>query len=191
MASLDAFRSKRITDGQSAEKVEREVFAALVQGAQVWVEGIQRGEPHRLAQSRRDRRGFERRLLARWGRALDAYEMLWLFYTDLGSDLQQRWAGQPLPLGGARFEALQSLHGRACLCAGAILSLLCSGYPIAAEAQWRTLHELAVVANLLSDADEDICVVRPKADSDSGGIRTSVPGESGRAFRLIPDTGSG
>ncbi len=32
------------------------------------------------------------------------------------------------------------------------------------------------------------CVVRSKADTDSGGIRTPVPDESGHAFRLIPDT---
>jgi DNA primase len=32
------------------------------------------------------------------------------------------------------------------------------------------------------------CVVRSKADTESGAIRTSVPDESGQSFRLIPDT---
>ncbi|MEW6154792.1 MAG: RHS repeat-associated core domain-containing protein [Actinomycetota bacterium] len=32
------------------------------------------------------------------------------------------------------------------------------------------------------------CVIRPKADTDSGGNRTPVPDESGHAFRLVPDT---
>ena len=33
-----------------------------------------------------------------------------------------------------------------------------------------------------------MCVVRSKADTDSGGIGTPVPDESGHSFRLIPDT---
>jgi hypothetical protein len=37
----------------------------------------------------------------------------------------------------------------------------------------------------------DTCVGRPKADADSGGIRTWVPADSGRRFRLIRDAGSG
>jgi len=35
---------------------------------------------------------------------------------------------------------------------------------------------------------EFLCVVRPKADTESGGIRTPVPDESGQSFRLIPDS---
>ena len=32
------------------------------------------------------------------------------------------------------------------------------------------------------------CVVRPKADAESGGKRTTVPEQSGQPFRLIPDS---
>jgi hypothetical protein len=53
--------------------------------------------------------------------------------------------------------------------------------PLAIQAKESRFRRFSVVR----------CVVRPIPDSDSGGIRTSIPGESEHGFRPIPNTGSG
>jgi len=51
-----------------------------------------------------------------------------------------------------------------------------------------SLGDREVVLQPIGRPVDGDCVVRPKADTDSGGIRTPVPDETGHSFRLIPDT---
>ena len=128
---------------------------ALTRTSGVWIDHVNGVRRQRLAQERSDRRRFERGVRVRWGAALDHYDMLRIVYRDFGVSLQQRWEGRVPPGGGARFNALLGIHARACLTAGAIHTLLRGGYPGPAEVHWRTLHELAVVAALLSEAENE------------------------------------
>jgi hypothetical protein len=48
------------------------------------------------------------------------------------------------------------LHSRACLVASEVRALLASGHPFGAQARWRTLHELGVVAFILRMSDKEV-----------------------------------
>jgi len=48
------------------------------------------------------------------------------------------------------FEALTRLHARALLTASEVLALLRTGHASGANARWRTMHEISVVAQFLS-----------------------------------------
>lgn len=63
---------------------------------------------------------------------------------------QQRNGSDP------KLVALTLLHARACLVASEVQSLLRSGHAAGAQARWRTLHELAVIAFVLGNHDRDI-----------------------------------
>ena len=55
-----------------------------------------------------------------------------------------------------QFEAMIRLHGKAVTTAGEVLTLLGAGYSTGALARARTLHEVATVALLLAEHDEDL-----------------------------------
>lgn len=93
------------------------------------------------------RHAAEARIAGRWGSALDAYYMVTLGAADLGA-----LAAQPRPR--ATFDsvskALILLQARACQTSFEVHALLTAGFPGGAYGRYRTLHELAVIAALLS-----------------------------------------
>jgi Family of unknown function (DUF5677) len=74
---------------------------------------------------------------------------------EAGEDLHERQSRQA---GGDDLKrtALTLLDARACLVASEIQSLLRSGHAAGAQARWRTLHELAVIAFVLGNHDPEI-----------------------------------
>jgi hypothetical protein len=105
---------------------------------------------------RADLQRFRNSLRTRWGKAFDSYESFLAVAMDGGSAansyLRSGKAGKP----GALVDAMVRVHARAAQVAGEVLALLESGYADGAHARWRTLHELAVVAALLSEHDDDL-----------------------------------
>ncbi|MCW2933113.1 MAG: hypothetical protein JWM19_4075 [Actinomycetia bacterium] len=100
------------------------------------------------------RDGFERRLQQRWGPALNLYECVYVCCLEAGEALQIKHgagAGQGVD---AKFSALTLLHGR--MVTSEIYGLLRTGHAAGAQARWRTIHELAVVAFTLAASDSDI-----------------------------------
>lgn len=55
-----------------------------------------------------------------------------------------------------KIKALISIHARACRISDEILCLLRGGFPDAAIARWRTLHELSVLSFFLSKNDNEL-----------------------------------
>ena len=109
-----------------------------------------------LAEHGRHRRGFERRLNDVWGVALGHYFATYVACVEAGE-----WCNDVARPGAVEeqdicFEALTRLHGRACLVASEIYALLRTGHTAGAEAHWRTLHELSVVAGVLAHADQEV-----------------------------------
>jgi hypothetical protein len=83
---------------------------------------------------------------ADWGPAFDAFYEIYVFVEELGSDLEQLHGGaEPLT------TALLALHARACLVLAEVHSLMVHGFPFGAWARTRSLHESAVIAQLLSN----------------------------------------
>jgi hypothetical protein len=112
--------------------------------------------PKGLRRRRKHAAGFERRLRDPWGPALDLLETLIDGSVTAGSETNRR--ERP---GAARdqdfvFEALVRLHARSCLVAREVLVLLRTGLASGANARWRTLHELAVIACFVREHDRDV-----------------------------------
>ena len=128
------------------------IAAALEQATQAAADALAQrlraDAPRMLREHRKFRRGFEERLQQRWGPALDLYECVRVCCLEAGEDFVKR-SSQQADGRDPKLAALTLLHARACLAASEVQSLLCSGHAAGAQARWRTLHELAVIAFLL------------------------------------------
>lgn len=101
---------------------------------------------------------FVARLQADWGEAFDILRMMLTISREIGPEFAA-WArskkAQKTP---RRYSALIKLHARGCQVAEEIICLMENGFADGAFARWRTLHEIAVTANLLANGDEDLAV---------------------------------
>ena len=109
--------------------------------------------PRMLAERRRLDRGLEKRLRQRWGSALDLYYMVAVACQEVGAEGYQE--ANQCDEGGdderALLEAVSGLQARACHQSLEVLSLLEAGFPKAAHAVSRSMHEGAVVASVLTE----------------------------------------
>jgi len=94
-------------------------------------------------------RGFEKQLRKDYGPGLDRMQTFIAVTADLGNSYTKSdRASRREPY---YFRALSGLHARACRVANEVHCLLEHGYPRAALARTRTLHELSVVATVLAE----------------------------------------
>ena len=110
--------------------------------------GLQEAKSKRLA--------FEERLEVIWRRPIDLLDLFIQLSTEAGASFNSTFREGAVSSGDTVFEALTRLHGRACQVASEILTLLRSGFADGAHARWRTLHEIAIVAYLVSDHGQDL-----------------------------------
>jgi Family of unknown function (DUF5677) len=96
------------------------------------------------------RAGFEQRLALHWRQALDLYEIVMVASEEAGAEYNSANSEAAEKEDDPVFEALVGLHALACRTASEIYALLRSGHPFGAMTRWRSLHENAVVAEVLS-----------------------------------------
>lgn len=122
--------------------------------AEVIVAQLRKDKPAMVRDRRRRQEKFEKQLAEHWGRAFAASEALMKAAFEIGEFHYEKH----VPPDGERsyaFEALARLQARALRIAEEVLVLLKSGYGQAAMARWRSLHEVAVVADfILEHGDE-------------------------------------
>lgn len=109
--------------------------------------------PRMLANRRRLDRGFEKRLRLRWGGALDLYYMIAVAWQEMGAEGYQEASQRDEDDEHARalLEAVSGLQARSCRQSLEVLSLLEGGFPKAAHAISRSMHEGAVVTSVLTE----------------------------------------
>jgi len=114
-------------------------------------------DTHRtLAEQRKFRRGFESRLRQGWQQALDIFDLVQTLCMEFGADFNEKQRPDAAAKQDFVFEALTRLHGRACLTASEVSALLRTGHATGANARWRTLNELAVVAMFIAQHGQDV-----------------------------------
>jgi hypothetical protein len=96
------------------------------------------------------RADFEKSLATHWKRALDLYEMVTVACEEAGAEYNSANSEAAEKENDLVFEALVGLHALACRTASEVYALLRSGHPFGAMTRWRSLHENAVVAEILS-----------------------------------------
>jgi hypothetical protein len=99
---------------------------------------------------------FEANLEARWGKALERYELVLAIAQEAGEAAVKHLRSRSLRTKRHLVDALTRLHARACQVTGEILALLRSGYADGAHARWRTLHEISVASALISQHGESL-----------------------------------
>ena len=99
--------------------------------------------------------GFTSRLYDLWGCALDYLQVEYEFAGWLAKMCLIRVStdceGTP-----HKVRAVAGLQARACRVTAEILRLISGGFAAGANARWRTLHEITVIASFLADRDDDV-----------------------------------
>lgn len=91
-----------------------------------------------------------------WGSAIDFLQLLLICCREIGQITYRRHVKSSSKRFAYRRWVLVRLQARACQVTDEIICLLANGFADGAMARWRTLHELAVVAALIADGDEDL-----------------------------------
>lgn len=91
-----------------------------------------------------------------WGKGLDYLRMLLTACRDMGRQTLKRHNKSNSKRYALRRWVLLRLHARSCQVADEIICLIENGFADGAMARWRTLHELSVIATLISNGDEDL-----------------------------------
>lgn len=149
---------KALAAGVPNEKLNEIWNDTLDKGAVGLADRLRADGPRMLAEHAELREGFEWRLRKRWRPALDLYEMLLVACTEAGSDLHDALTQEAGPVSDhpIKLHALTLLHARACMVASEVFALLRTGHAAGAQARWRTLHEIAVIAFTLGANSEDL-----------------------------------
>jgi hypothetical protein len=144
--------------GENPTDAEIQQFAAqaIVEAEEASYQRLKQEAPHLLQEQHDIRKGFEERLLLRWGEALSLYDLYLLVTTQIGQDVNQEGREEAIDQQDFVFEALIRIHGRACLIASEIRALMLAGHASGAQARWRTLHELSVVAYFIKEHGNDV-----------------------------------
>ncbi|WP_030466829.1 DUF5677 domain-containing protein [Lentzea aerocolonigenes] len=151
--------TRRFTDAGLAEDEATEASAkAWIQAmdltAPVVAADIRRTAPRMLRRRRRGHKLFQRALQAYWGRPLDLYLAVCVAVHEAGERFDKRLAREAEERQDFHFEVLTGLHARACRTAFEVHHALAGGFPMAALARCRTLHEIAVIMRVLSEFGE-------------------------------------
>lgn len=99
---------------------------------------------------------FRQNLEERWGDGLDLLRMLLTVCREIGSEANKRYNRSKSKKHQFRRFVLIRLHSRACQVTDEIITLLENGFADGAMARWRTLHEIAVVAAIIENGDEEL-----------------------------------
>ena len=102
--------------------------------------------------------GFRMRLSLRWGKVLDLFQVLLMVSSDLFDEMARSLSKSKARKGVLLREALGGIHARALRTARAILVLLQHGMADEAYARWRTLYELSVIADFISNHGEEAAI---------------------------------
>ena len=107
---------------------------------------------------RSDMAGFVDRNIKKWKNGFDSLEMFIAVCLEAGSEFNNLNRPQAVDDQNVIFDVVVRLHARACHISSEILWLLKGGFPDAAQARWRALHEVVVTALILLDHDNDLAV---------------------------------
>jgi hypothetical protein len=144
-----AEEAQRIFDAAN-EALQNAIPETIHASASHIADAMDRTMPEMLANRHELTAGFENRLYATWKDGLDRLEALVHAYFEFGA---KYYADGFHPDAGeqtAAFVALSHLHARGCRVAGEIYTLLKSGFADGAHARWRTLHEIAIIAQFIA-----------------------------------------
>jgi hypothetical protein len=112
--------------------------------------------PTILREEQQERESFQSILRSTWGEALDKLEVFLSLVTSAGHHIASDYIPSKLDEPDYVLQVLLSLHARACQIGKEVHALLSAGLADGAHARWRSLHEVAVVANFIREHGQEI-----------------------------------
>jgi hypothetical protein len=144
-------------ESEEGDALFLQVFKRNVEkGGQKLLRELRRTAKPMLDEHARLRSKFEKRLYRVWRTPLQQFEILLVCAAEIGEEFNTAERARAVQDQDFSFEALIRLHARACQLGGEILCLLKAGFAAGAYARWRTLHEVAVVALLISEHGNEL-----------------------------------
>jgi hypothetical protein len=134
-------------------ETSRQAVAASAESAPRLYRALKAERARMLGQQHETLKGFERRLYKTWRQPLDLLELMILTCAEAAETISSQWPWDKDPDRSLVFDVVRRLQARACLVASEIHTLLRTGYAPAAHARWRSLHELAATALLITQRD--------------------------------------
>jgi hypothetical protein len=144
------------TQDELVERLSELVPEFMESAAATFLTEIKKDAKGNLKRQRKKLQGFERRLAKHWGKPLHLLELTIEIAQETGEGVAEEVASGEVSIEEHTFKALRAIHARACQMSRAILVLLRSGFADDAHARWRSLHELAVVANFIAEHGEEV-----------------------------------
>lgn len=134
-----------------ADAINEFMSNKLKPSAALLLKNIKRNANRDIERMSEYQKGFEKRLIEKWGEPLLHLEVFIQQCLSEGNDFNKKFREKAAKENDYLFEVLTRLHGRSCQVANEILVLLRSGYSDGAHARWRTLHEIAVISMFIKD----------------------------------------
>jgi hypothetical protein len=133
------------------------ITRAISHGSQRVLADLKRNWHGESRLQHRELTGFKKRLSARWRMPLASLRMLLTISRELGDTVNcETREASDVSSQSYLIDVLIRLHARACQITEEIICLLEGGFADGAMARWRTLHEVAVVAQFISAHGEDL-----------------------------------
>lgn len=142
---------KKITDG--IPSIINEVAETT---GNILLKGLKKRARSMIDDHYRADTAFQKHLGRKWNEAFKLFKMFIVIAEEAGADHNHEIRSSAEEALSPKFEVLSRLHARSCQVSKEILTLLKSGYADGAYARWRTLHELTVDANIISEHDDEL-----------------------------------
>lgn len=143
--------TEMLSDEQLDTIAEAIAFDVIPERGRAMADHITAVAPARLPAIRADRARFQETISGEWGTALDPLQVLVHEFYHFGRDLLIGAVKDGTAKSDRTIQVLGRLHARALRTATEVLCLLETGLADGAFGRWRTLHEIAMVALVLSD----------------------------------------
>lgn len=151
-----AAKRPELTEDKLTEIVEKTVVETLPKIAKTLWPSLLAMKEENLFRNRLEAEAFTKRNIFRWREGFDLMDMLGAISLEIGQTVNLDGELGERPSVGCKHRALVRLHAKACQIFSEIACLLKHGFADGALGRWRALHEVAVVASLLSAHDEDL-----------------------------------
>lgn len=149
-AIVEAYTMGKIAEDQIEGALEAAIKSAMPELVDAVGKDLSAREGEMLKERRAQQRGFVSRNMRRWRRGFDKLERLIVMSEELGEAMSHALGPEAVANNDPIFEAVISLHARAVLISREILCLMTNGFPDGALARWRTLHEVAIISEFIS-----------------------------------------
>ncbi len=156
-ACIDISKAADIELDRLVDQIPILINDYVAEYSQQYLTEFHRNEGRLISYHQRENSQVEKNLFKKWGIPINLLELFILLSQNIGSEYNDFIYNLSTPEKTyARYEALVRSHARSCQVASEILHLLKGGFSDGAHARWRTLHEIAVSASIISSHDDDL-----------------------------------